>query len=60
MPEVRFPTPPLAGESVLLRPWRAADVLESLMVFSDPVIQRFSWSQATPFTDDDARGYFVD
>jgi Acetyltransferase (GNAT) domain len=60
VPELRFPTPPLAEETVLLRPWRAADVPENLMAFSDPVVQRFSWSPATPHSEDDACGYFVD
>jgi ribosomal-protein-alanine N-acetyltransferase len=60
VPKLRFPTPPLAEETVLLRPWRAADVPENLMAFSDPVVQRFSWSPATPHSEDDACGYFVD
>lgn len=51
MPEIAFPSPPLANETVLLRPWPAADVSGNLMAFSDPVIQRFAWSQATPFTE---------
>jgi len=59
VPELQFPTPPLANKTVLLRPWREADVPNNLMAFSDPVIQRFSWSPAAPFTEDDARGYFV-
>ena len=60
VPELQFPTPPLADKTVLLRPWREADVPNNLMAFSDPVIQRFSWSQAAPFTEEDARAYFVD
>jgi ribosomal-protein-alanine N-acetyltransferase len=59
MPELHFPTPPLADETVLLRPWREADVPDNLMAFSDSVIQRFSWPQAAPFTEEDARGYFA-
>ena len=59
VPELQFPTPPLANKTVLLRPWREADVPNNLMAFSDPVIQRFSWSPAAPSTEDDARGYFV-
>jgi RimJ/RimL family protein N-acetyltransferase len=59
VPELQVPTPSLADKTVLLRPWREADVPNSLMAFSDPVIQRFSWSQATPFTEEDARGYFA-
>ena len=59
VPELQFPTPPLVDKTVLLRPWREADVPNNLMAFGDPVIQRFSWSQAAPFTEEDARGYFV-
>lgn len=59
MSELHFPVPPLAGEAVLLRPWAEADVPNNLMAFSDPVIQRFSWSQVTPFTEEDARDYFA-
>lgn len=29
------------------------------MAFTDPVIQRFSWPEVAPFTEDDARGFFV-
>jgi RimJ/RimL family protein N-acetyltransferase len=60
VPELQFPTPPLADKTGLLRPWREADVPNNLMAFSDSVTQRFSWSQAAPFTEEDARGYFVD
>ena len=59
MPELHFPTPPLADETLLLRPWREADVPDNLMAFSDSVIQRFSRPQAAPFTEEDARGYFA-
>jgi RimJ/RimL family protein N-acetyltransferase len=59
MPEIAFPMPQLAAETVRLRPWRAADVPENLMTFSDPEIQRYSWTQATPFTVTDALGYFA-
>ena len=59
MPELQFPSPPLADETVLLRPWREADVSDGLMGLTDPVIQRFSWPQATAFTEEDARGYFA-
>ena len=58
MSELHFPAPPLADEAVLLRPWRDADVSDGLMAFSDSVIQRFSWPQTTPFTEEDARDYF--
>ena len=33
--------------------------LVDLMAFSDPVVQRFSWSQTTPYREGDARNYFV-
>jgi RimJ/RimL family protein N-acetyltransferase len=56
--ELHFPAPPLADETVLLRPWRETDVADGLMAFSDPIIQRFSWPQAAPFTEVDARDYF--
>jgi hypothetical protein len=46
MSELHFPAPPLADETVLLRPWRETDVADGLMAFSDPIIQRFSWPQA--------------
>jgi RimJ/RimL family protein N-acetyltransferase len=59
MSELLFPVPPLADQSVLMRPWREADVPRNLMAFADPVIQQFSWPAATPFTEDDARGYFA-
>jgi RimJ/RimL family protein N-acetyltransferase len=59
MSELRLPVPALADETVLLRPWREADISQGLMAFSDPVTQRFSWPQETPFSTDDARAYFV-
>jgi len=60
MTELRFPTLPLADEVVLLRPWRATDVPDKLVAFSDPVVQRFSWARTTPYTEADARSYFVE
>ena len=30
------------------------------MAFGDPVIQRFSWSLAAPYTEADAGAYFVE
>ena len=60
MAELRFPTPLLVDEVVLLRPWRAEDVPGKLMAFNDPVIQQFSWSQTTAYTEADARDYFVE
>ena len=56
MAELRFPVPPLAGDVVLLRPWREADVPGMVLAFSDPVMQRFSW-RTTPYTETDARDY---
>jgi RimJ/RimL family protein N-acetyltransferase len=49
----------LANETVLLRPWREADVPDIAMAFSDPVTQKFSWTLATAFTEDDARAHFT-
>jgi RimJ/RimL family protein N-acetyltransferase len=60
MGERVLPTPPLADEVVLLRPWREADVPAKLMAFGDPVVQRFSWPRTTPYTEDDARSFFVE
>lgn len=53
MAELRFPVPPLADDVVLLRPWRESDVPAKLMAFSDPVVQRFSWPQSTPYAEAD-------
>jgi len=60
MAELPFPTPPLADEVVRLRAWRGTDVPAKLTAFSDPVVQRFSWSLTTPYTEADARGHFVE
>jgi RimJ/RimL family protein N-acetyltransferase len=59
MAELWFPAPPLAGDVVLLRPWREADVPGIVLAFSDPVMQRFSW-RTTPYTETDAREYFAE
>ena len=59
MAELWFPVPPLAGDVVLLRPWREADVPAIVLAFSDPVMQRFSW-RTTPYTETDARDYFAE
>jgi RimJ/RimL family protein N-acetyltransferase len=56
MLELLFPAPPLADETVLLRPWQETDVPDMAMAFSDPVIQQFSWAEAAAFTEDDAAG----
>jgi RimJ/RimL family protein N-acetyltransferase len=52
-----FPSPPLADAVVALRPWREADVERGLMLFTDALVQRFSWTEARPYTVDDARAY---
>ena len=59
MAELCFPVPPLAGQVVLLRPWREADVPGLVLAFSDPVMRRFSWRSA-PYTEADARGWLAE
>ncbi len=59
MAELGFPAPPLAGDVVLLRPWREADLAAMVLAFSDPVMRRFSWRTA-PYTETDARGFFAE
>ena len=59
MAELWYPVPPLAGDVVLLRPWREADVPGMVLAFSDPVMQRFSW-RTTAYTETDARDYFAE
>ncbi len=59
MAELWFPVPPLAGEVVLLRPWREADVPGMVLALRDPVMQRFSW-RTTPYTETDARDYLAE
>ena len=44
---------------MLLRPWGAADVSSILMGFGDATVQRFSWPQARPYTEADARNYLT-
>jgi RimJ/RimL family protein N-acetyltransferase len=53
MTELLFPVPPLAGDVVRLRPWRAADAPAIVLAFTDPVMRRFSW-RTTPYTETDA------
>jgi|SRR5215469_17289547 len=60
MAELWFPVPPLADEVVLLRPWHEADVPAAFLAFSDPVVQRFSWPEATPYSEEDTRTYFAE
>lgn len=59
MAELAFPDPCLADDGVLLRPWRATDVPDGLMAFADPLVQRFSWPPARPYTPADAREFFA-
>ncbi len=56
---LEFPSPPLADPVVALRPWREHDVERGLMLFADPLVQRFSWTEARPYTVDDARAYLA-
>lgn len=50
----------LADEVVLLRPWIETDVPTKLMAFSELTVQRFSWPRSAPYTEVDARRYFID
>lgn len=59
MLELSFPDPLLMDEVVLLRPWEATDVPAKVMEFADPSVQRFSWARATPYTEKDARSFFI-
>jgi RimJ/RimL family protein N-acetyltransferase len=59
MAELSFPVPPLAGDVVLLRPWREDDVPGMVLAFIDPVMQRFSW-RTTPYTETDGRDYLAE
>jgi RimJ/RimL family protein N-acetyltransferase len=57
MAEIPFPSPPLADDVVLLRPWRETDVPAMLDSFGDPVFQYFSdWA---PMTETDAHSYLI-
>jgi RimJ/RimL family protein N-acetyltransferase len=58
MAPLQFPVPPLAGEVVLLRPWRETDLPAVVLAFSDPVMQRFSW-RTGPYGEADARAWFA-
>jgi RimJ/RimL family protein N-acetyltransferase len=58
MAELRFPSPALAGDVVLLRPWREADLPGVVSAFNDPVMQRFSW-RAAPYREADSRDFFA-
>ena len=41
-----------------LRPWRADDVA-GMLAFADPLVLRFSWPHARPYTEADARAYLA-
>ena len=57
MAEIPFPSPPLADDVVLLRPWRETDVRAMLDAFGDPVFQYFSdWA---PRTETDAHSHLM-
>jgi RimJ/RimL family protein N-acetyltransferase len=60
MPELAFPTPPLADDVVLLRPWRETDLPARLTVLGDPLVQRFVWARTAPYTEGDAWTDFVE
>jgi RimJ/RimL family protein N-acetyltransferase len=60
MAELPFPAPPLADEVVLLRPWRETDAPAAFLAFGDPVVQRFSWPQPPPCSEEDTRRYFAE
>jgi RimJ/RimL family protein N-acetyltransferase len=59
MAELQYPVPTLAGDVVLLRPWRDADVPGIVLADSDPVMRRFSW-RTTPYTETDARDFHAE
>jgi hypothetical protein len=53
-----LPTPPLADDAIVLRPWRETDIAAQLRTFSDPVFQAFSdWA---PRTEAEARHSLVE
>jgi RimJ/RimL family protein N-acetyltransferase len=59
MPELQFPSPPLADDVVLLRAWQVEDVPANVMRFADPSVQRFSWAKTTPYTEEEAYSFFA-
>src|SRR5687768_1993622 len=59
MRELPFPAQPLADSVVGLRPWRESDLPSNLMQYSDPVTLNFSWTRSAPYTEADARQYFL-
>ncbi|MFC7362158.1 GNAT family N-acetyltransferase [Nocardioides astragali] len=59
MTELPLPARRLSDSVVALRPWRTTDLPDNLMQYQDPLIQEFSWTHATPYTEEDARAYFM-
>ncbi|MEV4312394.1 GNAT family protein [Actinocrispum sp. NPDC049592] len=53
-----FPDPPLTDGDVTLRAWRRSEERQRFEAFSDPVVQRFSWPSAEPFTWEQMDGRF--
>lgn len=51
MPALSFPDPPLGDDTVVLRPWREADIPQRFAGFSDPDCLAFSWPLTEPFTE---------
>ena len=58
-PALPYPSPPVSDALVALRPWRPEDVEAGLMLFADPLVQRFSWPQSRAYTVEDARAYLA-
>jgi RimJ/RimL family protein N-acetyltransferase len=56
--QLRYPSPPLADESVALRPWVGADADQLLAGFGDELVQEHSWPLERPYTAEDA-GAFI-
>jgi len=52
MPELRFPDPPLADDTVRLRPWSVDDVGAAHRATQDPLISRFTRVPADQTQDD--------
>ena len=48
----------LADAVVALRPWRTT-TLPGMLGFADPLVHRFSWPHARPYTEADARAYLA-
>jgi RimJ/RimL family protein N-acetyltransferase len=59
MSALPFPEPPLTDGTVLLRAWHEADEAQRHAGFADPLCQQFSWSPATPFTEEHTRAAFA-